>query len=101
MEHIKLITGELCYALLGNINDNIDSVSFNCKSKDEIYIRFILKNLSLLEKELINDTLAEFEALHGSLTDLQWDICLTKDYKKTLSNMVFDCYKEKTCTLTV
>lgn len=92
METIKLLTGEICFALLGNINKNISTVSFDYIEDNRVHIQFILKSKSEIEEEMIEDTIAEFEALHGSLKELKWDIYLQEDNQSTLSNLVFASY---------
>lgn len=90
---VMLITGELCYALLGNINAHLASVSFDLLGKDRVRIQFVFSELSELEKELVEDTLCEFEALHGRLDTLEWDVVLEADCERLLTHVVFKQYR--------
>lgn len=50
-------------ALQRNINDNFISVSFDILKKKRIMIKFILKKITDVEKEYIDDILAEYSAV--------------------------------------
>jgi hypothetical protein len=65
-EQIKKITSELCQAMLRNVNENFDSVSFDVLPDNDIQVRVILKNGTEKEEELIDDLIAEFSALQES-----------------------------------
>ncbi len=89
-EYIKLVTGELSSAMLMNINENFISVSFQNLSEGGLHFRFVMEKVGKLEKELIDDVTAEFEAIH-SLNELnKVEIVIVNSINdKPLENLVF------------
>jgi hypothetical protein len=60
---IKYQTCNLCDALLKNINDNFESISFEILSNGDIQTKIVLSVLTEEEEEYIDDLIAEFSAL--------------------------------------
>lgn len=92
MEEIKLITGELCQALLENINSKMVSISFDLFGKDCIRLRFILEKITPDEEELIEDAVSEFGAMHVPLEDFILEKFLLSEEVKPLDNEVYRKY---------
>ena len=93
-ENIESITIDLCYSMLGNINNNIKSVSFSCINEKEVTVKFILSSKSEFEDELIDDTICEFEVLRNSfLIDVEVEVH-TKKILSNLEHVVFAAYIE-------
>ena len=91
-ENIESITIDLCYSMLGNINNNIKSVSFSCINEKEVTVKFILSSKSEFEDELIDDTICEFEVLRNSfLIDVEVEVH-TKKILSNLEHVVFAAY---------
>ncbi|CAN5446164.1 hypothetical protein BH10ACI1_BH10ACI1_08570 [soil metagenome] len=89
-DYIKLVSGELLNAMQMNINENFISVSFQKLSIDGLHFRFIMKKVGKLEEELIDDIVAEFEALHMPNELNRVEIVLENSVNaKGLENLVF------------
>ena len=64
-EYVKLVSGELLQAMQMNINENFIRISFQSLHQGGLHFRFIMRSVGDLEKELLDDIVAEFEALHN------------------------------------
>lgn len=62
--YIKMVSGELLSSSRANINENFIRISFQSVDGAGLHIRFILKEVGDLEEELVEDIVAEFEAMH-------------------------------------
>ena len=89
MDTIKLLTSELGYGFLGNINSNFLSISFDPVGDNGIKIRVLLKEKTELEEELIEDALSEFEAIHGSIDEMTWEVLTPNDKIGELDNCIY------------
>lgn len=59
-------TCNICNALLRNINDNFESVSFDFLINDEILVKVVLEKRTEVEDNYIEDLITEFAALQES-----------------------------------
>lgn len=62
--YIKLVSGEFLSALRANINENFIRISFQCLNQGSLHFRFVMRSVGELEQELVDDIVAEFEAMH-------------------------------------
>ena len=86
---INRIKGELSQCMLGNINANFLKVAFDYSESDELSVRFILSEINDLEKELAEDTIFEFEALHGRISGLSYEVILSNETYQQLPHLLF------------
>ena len=99
-EYIKLVSGELSRAMLMNINENFVSVSFQSLDGAGLHFRFIMKKVGELEEELVDDIVAEFEALHIPNELEKVEIILENFVNaEDLENLVFAKYRKIPITL--
>lgn len=67
---IKGVTVDLIYSSLGSINENFISISFDVYN-NQILIKFLLKEITEIEDELIYDIIAEYSALQDNCAEVK------------------------------
>ena len=88
LDEIKFQACNLCYAMLRNINDNFESVSFTICDDGDIQVKIILTKKSVVEEGYIDDLIAEFTAKQEGDKVRVPDIVVGKNHQP-LDNLVF------------
>lgn len=84
---IKYQTINLCKALLKNINDNFESVSFNLLDSGHVQTKIILFQITEKERDYIEDLMAEFSAIQEIDCVLKVDVVVGES--TPLKNIVY------------
>ena len=87
--HMALLYSEVSHAILGNINENILSVSFNSDIEDVIELLFVVKEYGILEKNLIVDSVYELDAIHGQPISIRQEIAVSDKLTRMYKHVVF------------
>lgn len=86
---IKLQTCNLCDAMHRNITDNFVSVSFKIENNGEIKVKIVLKTITTIEEEYIDDLITEFESMQEYNNVKEVIVTEDKEDSVLLENVVY------------